>query len=83
MEVAISVCDIGTTNCSSTNSIPELGVNTLSVLHHSDFKGDIEVYITATVESDRWIDPAGISGRSDRIVGSNGLWVHWVEVRNL
>ena len=83
MEVAILVCDIGTTNCSSTNSIPELGVNTLSVLHHSDFKGDIEVYITATVESDRWIDPAGISGRSDRIVGSNGLWVHWVEVRNL
>jgi len=83
IDVSMTVCDLGTTNCTSTNSTPAAGVRTLSVLHHSDYMGEIEVHITATVESERWIDPAGFSGRGDRIVDSNGLWIHWLEVRNL
>ena len=79
----MAVCDLGTANRSSTNVTPERGVTTLSVLHHSNYLGDVEVHITATVEQDRWIDLAGFSGRSDRIVDLNGLWIHWVEVRNL
>ncbi|MEE2758800.1 MAG: hypothetical protein VYA86_02350 [Candidatus Thermoplasmatota archaeon] len=83
IRVSLTVCDLGTTNCSESNARPALGVSTLSVLHHSDYMGEIEVHITATVQSDRWIDPAGFSGRSDRILDSNGLWIHWVEVRNI
>ncbi len=83
IQVSMTVCDVGTTNCSYMNATPTRGVSALSVLHHSDFMGEIEVHITATVEPDRWIDPAGISGRSDRILDSNGLWIHWLEVRNL
>ena len=83
IHVSMAVCDLGTANCSSTNVTPERGVTTLSVLHHSNYLGDVEVHITATVEQNRWINPAGFSGRSDRIVDLNGLWIHWVEVRNL
>ena len=83
IDVSMTVCDLGTINCTSTNATPGAGVRTLSVLHHSDYMGEIEVHITATVESERWIDPAGFSGRGDRIVDSNGLWIHWLEVRNL
>ena len=83
IQVSMSVCDLGTTNCSETTATVERGVSTLSLLHHSDYMGDIEVHITASVEADRWVDPAGFSGRSDRIVDANGLWIHWVEVRNL
>ena len=68
---------------SSSARIVEQGVSTLTVLHHSDFMGEVEVHISATVETDSWLDPAGLSGRSDRIIDTNGLWVHWIEVRNL
>ena len=83
IDVEIIVCDVGTLNCSATAGVVERGVSTLTVLHHSDFKGEIEVHISATVESDRWLDPAGLSGRNDRIIEANGLWVHWIEVRDL
>ena len=83
IDVEFTVCDIGTQNCSGVAEIVDGGVHSISVLHHSDFMGEIEIHITATVEQDSWIDPAGLSGRSDRIIDSNGLWVHWVEVRNL
>ena len=83
IDVELIVCDLGTLNCSATAGVVERGVSTLTVLHHSDFMGEIEVHISATVESDSWLDPAGLSGRSDRIIDTNGLWVHWVEVRNL
>ncbi len=83
IDVEFIVCDLGTTNCSVTAQIVERGVSTLTVLHHSDFMGEIEVHLSVTVEEDSWLDPAGISGRSDRILDSNGLWVHWIEVRNL
>ena len=62
IHVSMAVCDLGTANCSSTNVTPERGVTTLSVLHHSNYLGDVEVHITATVEQDRWIDPAGFPG---------------------
>ena len=83
IDVQLTVCDIGTLNCSSVAEVVDGGVYSLSVLHHSDFMGEIEIHITAAVEQDSWLDPAGLSGRSDRIIDSNGLWVHWVEVRNL
>ena len=83
IDVELIVCDVGTSNCSTTAGTVERGVSTLTVLHHSDYRGEIEVQIAATVESDSWLDPAGLSGRSDRIINTNGLWVHCVEVRNL
>ena len=83
IDVEFVVCDLGTQNCSVTARIVDRGVSTLTVLHHSDFMGEIEVHISATVEADSWVDPAGLSGRSDRIIDTNGLWVHWIEVRNL
>ncbi len=83
IDVELIVCDVGTFNCSSTAGTVERGVSTLTVLHHSDFMGEIEVHISTVVEADSWLDPAGLSGRSDRIINTNGLWVHWVEVRNL
>ena len=83
IDVEFTVCDLGTQNCSGVAEIVDGGVRSLSVLHHSDFMGEIEIHITAAVKQDSWIDPAGVSGRSDRIIDSNGLWVHWVEVRNL
>jgi hypothetical protein len=83
IDVEFIVCDLGTQNCSASATVVEQGVSTLTVLHHSDFKGEIEVHISVTVEQDRWINPAGISGRSDRIIDTNGLWIHWIEVRNL
>ena len=83
IDVELIVCDLGTQNCSSTARVVEQGVSTLTVLHHSDFMGEVEVHISATVEADSWLDPAGLSGRSDRIIDTNGLWVHWIEVRNL
>ena len=83
IDVELIICDVGTQNCSATAGVVERGVSTLTVLHHSDYKGEIEVHISATVESDSWVDPAGLSGRSDRIIDTNGLWVHWIEVRNL
>ena len=83
IDVELIVCDVGTFNCSSTVGSVERGVSTLSVLHHSDFMGEVEVHISTAVEADSWLDPAGLSGRSDRIINTNGLWVHWVEVRNL
>ena len=83
IDVELIVCDLGTQNCSATARVVERGVSTLTVLHHSNFMGEIEVHISATVEADSWLDPAGLSGRSDRIIETNGLWVHWIEVRNL
>ncbi|MCH2638258.1 MAG: hypothetical protein MKZ56_07860, partial [Candidatus Thalassarchaeum sp.] len=83
IDVELIVCDVGTLNCSSSARVVEQGVSTLTVLHHSDFMGEVEVHISATVEADSWVDPAGLSGRSDRIIDTNGLWVHWIEVRNL
>ena len=83
IDVELIVCDVGTFNCSSTAGTVERGVSTLTVLHHSDFMGEIEVHISTVVEADSWLDPAGLSGRSDRIINTNGLWVHWIEVRNL
>ena len=83
IDVELIVCDLGTQNCSVAASIVERGVSTLTVLHLSDFRGEVEVHISATVETDSWLDPAGLSGRSDRIIDTNGLWVHWIEVRNL
>ena len=83
IDVEFMVCDVGMVNCSVTACIVERGVSTLTVLHHSDFMGEIEVHLSVTVEEDRWLDPAGISGRSDRIIDTNGLWVHWIEVRDL
>ena len=83
IDVEFMVCDVGTVNCSVTAVVVERGVSTLTVLHHSDFMGEIEVHLSVTVEEDSWLDPAGISGRSDRILDTNGLWVHWLEVRNL
>ena len=83
IDVEFMVCDIGMSNCSVAAGIVERGVSTLTVLHHSDFMGEIEVHLSVSVEEDRWLDPAGISGRSDRIIDTNGLWVHWIEVRDL
>ncbi len=28
-----------------------------------------------------WINPLGLSGRSDRIIDSDGIYIHWLEVR--
>ena len=47
----------------STNSTPGAGVRTLSVLHHSDYMGEIEVHITATVESERGLIQLGSQTR--------------------
>ena len=83
IDVEILVCDRNTSNCSSFAGIVDRGVNSLPILHHSDFRGEIEIHLTVRVVEDRWLDPSGLSGRSDRIIGTNGLWVHWIEVRNL
>ena len=83
IDVEFMVCDVGTVNCSATAGTVERGVSTLTLLHHSDFMGEIEVHLSVAVKPDWWLDPAGISGRSDQMIDTNGLWVHWIEVRNL
>ncbi len=83
MQIHVSVCDSNTDKCSTASTISAGGHEATSVLHHTDFLGEIEVYIEVEGGGATWFNPAGLSGRSDRILDEEGAWLHWVEVRNL
>ena len=76
----ISLCGLG---CTSWDQTVDTGTHQVSHLYHTNVEGEIEVQLAVSLAGDTWIDPAGLSGRSDRIFDSSGLWVHWVEVRDL
>ena len=83
MKVHVSVCDTNSNSCSNSSTVTSGGHESTSVLHHSDLFGEIEVYIEIEGGGAMWFNPAGLSGRSDRILDEEGTWLHWVEVRNL
>ncbi|MFL2977685.1 MAG: hypothetical protein ACJZ59_01295 [Candidatus Thalassarchaeaceae archaeon] len=41
----------------------------------------LSVRIRADTTEGVWLNPQGISGRGDRIIDSNGAWIHWIEVQ--
>ncbi|MDP6899392.1 MAG: hypothetical protein QGF94_00965 [Candidatus Thalassarchaeaceae archaeon] len=83
MEVSVTVCDWGTDVCSTVSKITAGGHEATTVLHHSEFRGEIEIQISIEGGGSKWVNPAGLSGRSDRIIDEEGVWLHWIEVRNL
>ena len=42
---------------------------------------EINITISADVESGKWINPLGLSGRSDRILDDSAVRLHWIELR--
>ena len=42
---------------------------------------EINITISADVESGNWINPLGLSGRSDRILDGSAVRLHWIELR--
>ena len=83
ISLSITVCDLGTETCSTATTRTAGGHETTTVLHHSDFRGEIEVHIEVEGGGQTWINPSGMSGRGDRILDEEGLTVHWLEVRDL
>jgi hypothetical protein len=84
INIYVEVCDSGTNNCSTITPFKTKGGHEATrILHHSDYRGEIEIYLSIEGGGDSWINPAGLSGRSDRIVDEDGAWLHWIEVREL
>ena len=76
--IAFESCD---TECSTWSDSVGPGIHHLRVVHRTDLSGRLNLSLHVEVEDRSWIDPAGLSGRSDRIVENGGVWVHWAEVR--
>ena len=86
LNVSVSACfdsnreDCTTIHEPSTNG----GMRTIELLLHTPAVSEA-MWLTVTVDGggDTFLNPAGLSGRGDRIVDESGLWLHWVEVRDL
>jgi hypothetical protein len=42
---------------------------------------EIKIEISVDVNSGNWVNPLGLSGRSDRIFDTSAARLHWIELR--
>jgi len=86
LDISVSACfDSNRNDCTTKQEKSTIGgMTTIELLLHTPPITE-ELWITITVSGggDTFLNPAGLSGRSDRIVDQSGLWLHWVEVRDL
>ena len=45
--------------------------------------GLVTIEINADTDNKNWINPTALSGRGDRLVDSNGVWIHWFEISEI
>ena len=43
-------------------------------------EGKISILFDTDTDNEEWMNPTAISGRGDRLIDSNGVWVHWLEI---
>tara|TARA_B100000902_G_scaffold26890_1_gene32404 strand:- start:10488 stop:12869 length:2382 start_codon:yes stop_codon:yes gene_type:complete len=55
-------------------------VQMISTLINVGDDGVVSIEIEADTDNKKWINPTGVSGRGDRLIDSNGVWIHWLEI---
>ena len=57
------------------------GWQQMTLITKTTLADSLEVHIIISGGGDSWINPLGISGRGDQIIDSDGVRLHWVELR--
>ena len=61
----------------------EGSVQMISTLINIGDDGSLSIDIDADTDNKKWINPTAISGRGDRLIDSNGIWIHWLEISEI
>ena len=80
-KVSISASSNG--NTTTIERITEASVQMVSTIVNVGDNGLISISIDADTDNQAWINPTAISGRGDKLIDSNGIWVHWLEISEI
>ena len=80
-KVSISASSNG--NTTTIERITEGSVQMVSTIVNVGDNGLISISIDADTDNQAWINPTAISGRGDKLIDSNGIWVHWLEISEI
>ena len=67
--------------CEAKTFQSEGGARTTTIFVDAPSDDQLDIEVEVSQSGGTWVNPAGLSGRSDRILDSGGVWLHWVEVR--
>ena len=58
-------------------------VEMITTLANVGNNGLVTIKINADTDNKNWINPTALSGRGDRLIDSNGVWIHWFEISEI
>ena len=58
-------------------------VEMITTLANVGNNGLVTIKINADTDKKNWINPTALSGRGDRLIDSNGVWIHWFEISEI
>ena len=61
----------------------EGSVQMITTLVNIGDTGLLTIEINADTDNKNWINPTALSGRGDRLIDSNGVWIHWFEISEI
>ncbi|HJM66709.1 MAG TPA: hypothetical protein QF555_04110 [Candidatus Thalassarchaeaceae archaeon] len=82
-EQTVSITAYSNGNSTTIEKITEGSVEMVSTLINVGDDGSISILIDVDTDNEAWLNPTGVSGRGDRLIDSNGVWVHWLEISEI
>jgi hypothetical protein len=82
-EQTVSITAYSNGNSTTIERITDGSVQMVSTLVNVGDDGVVSILINADTDNEAWLNPTGISGRGDRLIDSNGVWVHWLEISEI
>ncbi len=81
--VAITLDTYARGNTSTVHQTMEGRLTTLTTTMEISVNETLSIHLRAETDEGVWLNPQGISGRGDRIIDMNGVWIHWIEVQEV
>ena len=79
-EQTVSITAYSNGNSTTIEKQTTGSVQMVSTLISVGNEGKISILFDTDTDNEAWINPTAISGRGDRLIDSNGVWVHWLEI---
>ena len=79
----VSITAFSSGNSTTIERTTDGSVQMISTLIQIGENGLLSITIDADTDNKKWINPTAISGRGDRLIDSNGVWVHWFEISEI
>ena len=79
-EQTVSITAYSNGNSTTIEEQTRGSVQMVSTLISVGNEGKISILFDTDTDNEEWMNPTAISGRGDRLIDSNGVWVHWLEI---